>query len=141
MGGRTSPGRSQMAPQALATSTQQRPAPGLVSVDGRTYPLRSAHIRARAEGGLALTTLVQEFHNPHEESLEVAYTMPLPADGAVLGYTITMGERIIHGEIEVRENAEKRYRDALYRGQTAGLLEQDRADTFQQRLGNVPART
>ncbi len=130
-----------MAPQALAQSTQERPSPGLVSVDGRVYPLRSAHIRARAEGGLAAATLVQEFHNPYDEPLEVAYAMPLPADGAVLGYTITMGERIIRGEIEVREKAEARYRKALYEGRTAGLLEQDRPDTFQQRLGNVPART
>ena len=130
-----------MAPHAIASSTLERPSPGLVSVDGRAYPLRSAHVRARAEGGLALTTLVQEFHNPHAEALEVAYTMPLPADGAVLGYTITMGERIIRGEIEAREKAEERYRKALYDGRTAGLLEQDRADTFLQRLGNVPAHT
>lgn len=130
-----------MAPQALTTSIHERRSPGLVSVDGRTYPLRSAHIRARAEGGLAAATLVQDFHNPFDESLEVSYTMPLPADGGVLGYTITMGGRIIRGEIEVREKAEARYREALYQGRTAGLLEQDRPDTFQQRLGNVPART
>ncbi len=116
-----------MAPQAPMTPMLERPSPGLVSVDGRTYPLRAAHLRGRAEGGLALATLVQEFHNPHDEPLEVVYTMPLPADGAVLGYTITMGERIIRGEIEVREQAEARYRDALYQGRTAGLLEQDRA--------------
>jgi Ca-activated chloride channel family protein len=130
-----------MSPQGLTASTREIRSPGLVSVDGRTYPLRSALVRARAEGGLALTTLIQEFHNPHDEPLEVVYTMPLPAEGAVLGYTITMGARIIRGEIEVRERAEARYRDALYKGQTAGLLEQDRADTFQQRLGNVPAAT
>ncbi len=129
-----------MSPQALSPLQERRLA-GLVSVDGRTYPLRSAQIRARAEGGVAAATLVQEFHNPYDEALEVEYTMPLPADGAVLGYTITMGARIIRGEIEVREKAEARYREALYQGRTAGLLEQDRADTFQQRLGNVPART
>jgi Ca-activated chloride channel family protein len=120
---------------------EQRVSPALVSVDGRAYPLRSAHIRARAEGGLAQSTLTQEFANPHEEPLEVLYTMPLPADGAVLGYTIRVGERVIRGEIEPRDQAEAKYKEALYSGRTAGLLEQDRADTFQQRLGNVPPRT
>lgn len=130
-----------MAPQDSVSTTQEKRFPALVSVDGRTYPLRSALIRGRAEGGLAQTTLVQEFHNPHAEPLEVLYTMPLPADGAVLGYTVRMGERVIRGEIQPREKAEVAYREALYSGRSAGLLEQDRADAFQQQLGNVPPRT
>jgi Ca-activated chloride channel family protein len=129
-----------MAPHSVSTTHEKR-SPALVSVDGRTYPLRSALIRGRAEGGLAQTTLVQEFHNPHAEPLEVLYTMPLPADGAVLGYTVRMGERVIRGEIQPREKAEAAYREALYSGRSAGLLEQDRADTFHQRLGNVPPHT
>jgi Ca-activated chloride channel homolog len=133
--------RFYMASNESIGATERRRAPALVSVDGRTYPLRSALIRGRAEGGLAQTTLIQEFHNPHAEPLEVLYTMPLPADGAVLAYTIRMGERVIRGEIQLREKAEAAYREALYSGRSAGLLEQDRADTFQQRLGNVPPHT
>src|SRR5690606_8467407 len=80
----------------------------------------------------------QRFRNPHRESLEVIYALPLPADGAVLGYEVRVGERRIVGVVRSREEAEKSYREALYQGRTAGLLEQDRADTFQQRLGNIP---
>ncbi|HET9251674.1 MAG TPA: VIT domain-containing protein, partial [Candidatus Eisenbacteria bacterium] len=127
-----------MAPQDSIVPAQEPRSPALVSVDGRTYPLRSAHVRGRAEGGLAQTTVVQVFTNPHAEPLEVLYTMPLPADGAVLGYTVRIGERVIRGEIRPREEAEAEYKKALYQGRSAGLLEQDRADTFQQRLGNVP---
>lgn len=36
-----------------------------------------------------------------------------------------------------REKAEAVYKEALYAGKTAGLLEENRADTFQQRLGNL----
>ena len=108
------------------TVTAPRKEPSLVSVDGRAYPLRAATIRARASGGVAATTLIQEFANPHDEALEVVYTLPLPADGAVLGYTIHVGERVIRGEIEPREKAEADYRKALYEGKTAGLLEEDR---------------
>jgi Ca-activated chloride channel homolog len=130
-----------MSPMDFPTVTATRKSPALVSVDGRTYPLRSATIRAHASGGVAATTLIQEFSNPHDEALEVLYTLPLPADGAVLGYTIHVGERVIRGEIEPREKAEKEYREALYAGKTAGLLEEDRADTFSQRLGNIPPHT
>jgi Ca-activated chloride channel family protein len=117
------------------------PGAALVSVDGRTYPLESVRVTARAEGGVASTRLIQIFRNPHDEPFEVIYTLPLPADGAVLGYTIRMGERVIRGEVEPREKAVKQYREALYQGQTAALLEQDRADTFQQRLGNLLPHT
>lgn len=130
-----------MSPQVMESQVVPRKPPSLVSIDGRTYPLLSAQIRSSAEGGLAQTTLVQEFDNPHDEPLEVIYTMPLPADGAVLGYVIRMGDRVIRGEIEVREKAEAAYKKALYEGKTAGLLEENRADTYQQRLGNLPART
>ena len=126
-----------MASQELE-SVETKRAPRLVSVDGRRYPLVSAGIRTQAEGGIAFTSLTQEFSNPHAEALEVLYVLPLPADGAVLGYDIRIGDRLIRGEIERRERAEQRYRNALFEGKTAGLLEEDRADTFQQRLGNVP---
>jgi Ca-activated chloride channel homolog len=112
----------------------------LVAVDGRTFPLRGAQLDACAGGGIARTTLRQSYENPYDEPLEVIYTMPLPADGAVVGYTMIVGETKIVGEIEARKKAEEAYRKALQEGRTGGLLEQDRADTFTQRLGNVPPR-
>ncbi|MHC4992111.1 MAG: VIT domain-containing protein [Planctomycetota bacterium] len=111
----------------------------LVSVDGKEFPLRSATVTARAEGGVADTRLVQTYDNPYPEPLEVLYTLPLPADGAVVGYTITLGERVITGEIERVDEAREAYQRALEEGRTTGLLEQDRADTFSQKLGNLPA--
>jgi Ca-activated chloride channel family protein len=120
---------------------QPSPAATLVAVDGRTYPLEKADILARAEGGIATSTLVQTFANPYEEALELTYTLPLPADGAVLGYTIRVGEKLIRAEVQTREKASEAYKNAVFQGRTAGLLEQTRPDTFQQKLGNVPAHT
>ena len=45
----------------------------LVATDGKTFPLRSAHLGARVEGGFAHSTLTQSFHNPHDETLEVTF--------------------------------------------------------------------
>ncbi len=111
---------------------------GLVSVDGRTYPLKSAKLEARAEGGIAATIFTQVYENPYSEPLEVLYTLPLPADGAVTGYTIRIGHRIIRGEVRKREEAQKEYRKALFEGRMAALLEQERTDTFTQKLGCLP---
>src|SRR2546425_1237267 len=99
--------------------------PGLVTVDGRTFSLEKAEIQSRAEGGIASTTLRQTYRNPHPEPLEAIYTLSLPADGAVIGYTIRMGDRVIRGEVERREEAHTRYRKALEEGRVGGLLEQE----------------
>ncbi len=127
-------------PRTTASSSQPvaKTPRGLVAVDGRSFPLKSAALRIRAEGGIASTALVQAYDNPYGEPLEVFYTLPLPADGAVIGYSIRLGERIVRGEVERREEAEARYRKALEEGKTAGLLEEERADTFTQALGNLP---
>lgn len=111
----------------------------LVSVDGRVYPLEAARVAAEASGGIAFSTLVQTYRNPYTEPLEVVYTLPLPADGAVIGYAMRLGSRIIRGEVRSREDARAAYEKAMFEGRAAGLLEQDRDDTFTQRLGSLPA--
>jgi Ca-activated chloride channel family protein len=127
-----------MTSTGLMTSMESSRPAGLVSVDGRTYPLKSARLEARAEGGVAVTTLIQTYGNPYEEPLEVLYTLPLPASGAVIGYAMRLGNRIIRGEVRKREEAQEEYRKALLEGRAASLLEQDRADTFAQKLGCLP---
>ena len=111
----------------------------LVSVDGRTYPLEAARVEAEASGGIACSRLVQTYRNPYAEPLEVVYTLPLPADGAVIGYSMRLGSRVIRGEVRSREEAKAAYEKALFEGRSAALLEQDRDDTFAQRLGSLPA--
>ncbi|GAB4370084.1 MAG: VIT domain-containing protein [Acidobacteriota bacterium] len=111
---------------------------GLVAVDGRTFPLRSVRFMARARGGLALTRLVQRYENPWNEPLDVIYVMPLPADGAVLDFTVRLGERVIRSEVESVDQAREDYERALVEGRSAGIVEQERSDTFVQRLGNLP---
>ncbi len=71
----------------------------------------------------------------------MTYTLPLPADGAVIGFDIRVGEKRIVGEVESHDKALRKYREALETGRVAGILEQDRADTFTQNLGNVPPKT
>ena len=125
---------------SLHEGTAAARGPALVALDGRRYPLESARAEVHAESGIAWTRLVQRFQNPHDVPLEVLYTLALPADGAVLSYEIRIGETTFRSEIQTRAAAEEKYLRALDEGRTASLMEQERADTFTQRLGNVPAR-
>ena len=68
----------------LSTMTAAPVYSQLISVDGRTLPLRAVELQAHAQGGLCRTVLVQHFANPHAEPLAVTYTLPLPHQGVVI---------------------------------------------------------
>jgi Ca-activated chloride channel family protein len=111
----------------------------LVTSDGRSLPLVGAALVGTARGGLARLVLEQRFVNPYDERLAVTYRMPLPADGAVSGYAFEIADRVIRGTIDRKVAARERFERAVASGHTAALLEQERADLFTQRIGNLPA--
>lgn len=128
--------RSQMPPTSHASNGAR-----LVSATGEALPLRSITLTADAMGGIARTRLRQHFTNQHRTPLELTYAFPLPADGAVVGYEIRAGERVIKGRVEPREKARAEFESARLDGRTAGLVDEERANFFTQRLGNIPAVT
>jgi Ca-activated chloride channel homolog len=110
----------------------------LVTADGRELALGAVTLRCEAFAGIARVVLEQRFVNRFQEALEVTYQVPLPADGAVAGYELVIGERRIVGEIERREKARERFEEAILEGKTAALLDEERSSLFTQRIGNVP---
>ena len=110
----------------------------LVARDGRELPLQGVHLAAEAGGGIARVVLTQRFQNPYPQPLEVRYLLPLPADGAVSGFSFLLHDQRIVGEVTGKQAARERFERALVQGRTAALLEQDRSSLFTQRVGNVP---
>src|SRR5262245_13584036 len=129
-----------MGRETTASKAGDAGSPGgrLVASDGRTLPLRSVKMSATARGGLARVVLEQRFVNSHPETLRVSYLVPLPADGAVVGYAFRLGDRRVVGEVDRLQAARERFETALIEGRSAALLEQGRANLFSQELGNVP---
>ncbi|KAF1848931.1 VIT-domain-containing protein [Cucurbitaria berberidis CBS 394.84] len=88
------------------------------------------------------TALTQTFVNPSTEKgiKEVRYTFPLYDGVSVVGFTCHVGDRTIVGEVKEKEKAKAVFREAVARGETAGLLEQlpDAADVFTTSVGNIP---
>ena len=129
-------------PLALVMSMPETSAPSngarLVAADRRELPLTGTSLRAEAGGGVARTVVEQRFTNPYAEALAVTYSLPLPADGAVVGFGFRIGERRIAGEVAKRADARERYERALMEGKSAALLEQERSSLFTQEIGNLP---
>ncbi|MBT8491863.1 MAG: hypothetical protein KJO07_02280, partial [Deltaproteobacteria bacterium] len=111
----------------------------LVSTDGSLVPLRATHLEANAEGGIARTILTQTFVNDGASAIRVRYLVPLPADGAVSGFSFTIGEKRIVGEVDRKASARERFEQAISEGKAAAILDQERANTFTQEVGNIPA--
>jgi len=124
---------------APASSTSTGAGAALVSTEGRVLPLAAASVRAAAGGGIARVVLEHRFQNVHDVPLHVTYTLPLPADGSVSGFSFRLGSQRIVGEIDRREAARERFEEAILSGHGAALLEQDRSSLFTQELGNIPA--
>ncbi|NCG18142.1 MAG: VWA domain-containing protein [Rhodobacterales bacterium] len=125
-------------PNPLPTQSTPNTGCQLVAADGRELALSHVHLEATAGQGLACTIVRQTFHNPWSEPLQLHYLLPLPADGAVIDFAFTIGERRITGKVAEKQSARQQFEQAILEGRTAALLEQDRPNLFTQELGNVP---
>ncbi|HET7542423.1 MAG TPA: VIT domain-containing protein [Polyangiaceae bacterium] len=130
-----------MPPHSTASGAI-RPAPSsgarLITADGRALPLEWVDLVSEAGGGLARSTLRQRFRNTEAVPVEVTYLVPLPADGAVSGYSFELAGLVTRGVVEKTQLAREHYEEALMQGKSAALLEEERSSVFRQSLGNIP---
>jgi len=100
-------------------------------------PLKHTDVTADISGFIARVKVTQTFHNPFKDKIEAVYVFPLPHGSAVDDMTMVIGERRIVGLIRKRDVARAIYEQAIARGQTAALLEQERPNIFVQSVGNI----
>jgi len=123
---------------AVSASFRATQGARLVAPDGHELPLEWTSLECEAGGGLARSTLRQRFRNTEDVPLEVTYLVPLPADGAVSGYSFELAGVVTRGVVEKSHVARERYEEALLQGKSAALLEEERTSVFRQLLGNLP---
>lgn len=132
------------APAADIQSTEVRPE----QVQSGTLLFRMQHgyeiatrmstdIDARVTGLVARVSVRQAFMNNGPEWVEGVYVFPLPDEAAVDHLRMTIGERVIEGEIREKVQAKKQYEQAKAEGRKAGLVEQERANLFTTSVANV----
>jgi Ca-activated chloride channel family protein len=100
-------------------------------------PLKHTAVTADIAGAIARVKVVQQFQNSFQEPIEAVYTFPLPHDAAVDSMTMTIGGRIIKGNVRERNEAAALYKTARDMGRPASLLDQERPNIFTQRVANI----
>lgn len=115
----------------------------VVSLDGKTagealrLPLEHTDVEIEVSGFVARAKVRQRYTNPFDKPIEAVYVFPLPNKAAVDGMTMTIGEKVIRGQINKRAEARRIYERAVAAGKRAGLLEQERPNIFTQSVGNI----
>ena len=105
------------------------------------FPLKHTQVDADISGFLARTVVTQQYTNPFKDVIEAVYVFPLPSMAAVNDFVMEVGGRKIVGLVRPRAEAERIYREARARGQTASLLTQERPNIFTQSVANIAPGT
>jgi Ca-activated chloride channel family protein len=103
----------------------------------RAIPLLGVEVRAEVMAGHARTVVRQRYRNDETKPIEAIYTFPLPTRGSVTGFAMSVNGRQLVGEVHEREEAFRRYDDAMSAGHGSALLEQERPNVFTSNVGNL----
>lgn len=122
----------------IFTSPFELDLPGMsLLADDTEFPVTGMNINGNVDGDGIVWTLDATFTNPLDAPAEATFTLPLPHGGAVVGLTLTIGDRVVEAGIKEREQAKAEYQEAKDQGYTAALFEQDRAEIFTLSVGNI----
>ncbi len=100
-------------------------------------PRLATDVEITINGPVARVSVTQRFENPSTGWVEGIYVFPLPEDSAVDTLKMRVGDRLIEGEIKVREEARQIYEQAKSEGKKAALLEQQRDNIFTNAVANI----
>ncbi len=100
-------------------------------------PLQSTEVEITVRGLVVEAVVEQAFENRSNEWLEGVYVFPLPQGAAVHAMRLSVGDRVIEGEVQEREAARKVYQQAKTEGKKASLVEQERPNIFTTSVANI----
>ena len=130
----------QESPLAAGTDLDD-PGAGRLLIYGVAGPAAAMQLSADADirvtGLVAKVQLRQRFRNDSDQWVRGEYLFPLPEDAAVNQLKLTIGERVILGEIREKQEARKVYEAAAASGRKASLVEQRRPNLFSNRIANI----
>ncbi len=100
-------------------------------------PVLGSTVEIKVTGIIARAKVTQIFKNVSAEWVEGIYIFPLPEDAAVDSLRMKVGNRVIRGAIQEKEEARKNYEVAKQNGVRASLVEQQAANVFTTSVANV----
>ncbi len=100
-------------------------------------PALAIDVLIRVTGIVSRARVRQRFRNAANDCVEGVYVFPLPEGAAVDRMRLTIGQRVIEGEIREREEAKKVYEAAKTERKKASLLEQERPNVFTASVASI----
>ena len=100
-------------------------------------PTLKTDVSVNAQGLLTTTTVKQYFINPTNTFMEATYLFPLPDKSAVDHLLMKVGDRLIEGVIQEKEEAEQTYQKAKESGKKTSLVSSSRSNVFKTKLANI----
>lgn len=100
-------------------------------------PLISTKVDVSIIGVIADVTIHQRYKNAGSSPIESKYIFPASTKAAVYNLKMIIGNRILTAVIKEKEQAQQEYQDAISHGYTATLLEMERPNVLQMRVGNI----
>lgn len=97
----------------------------------------STDIEMHINSVVSRVSVKQTFSNESEQWLEGVYQFPLPENAAVDTLKMYIGQRIIEGEVQEKQQAQRTYEKAKAEGKRASLVEQVRDNLFTTKLANI----
>lgn len=131
--------------QELETTTLGRVEKGallLNSGNAGVYAMAPAvktDVQIRVAGPIVRTRIQQTFSNPTGRCVEGIYVFPLPEMSSVDTLRMTIGSRLVVGEVRAREEAVRAYLQAKSEGRKAALVEQHRPNIFTAAVASLMA--
>ncbi|MBO0892907.1 MAG: VWA domain-containing protein, partial [Acidimicrobiales bacterium] len=120
------------------TAGTSRPGCGeLRASSGERLPLKALALDARIVGLTATSSVRQRFVNHGTAPIEATYVFPLPPRAGVTDFAATLAGRKVVGILKERAQARLTYEEAIAAGQRAAIVEEERADVFTVRVGNL----
>ncbi|OSM04192.1 VIT domain-containing protein [Magnetofaba australis] len=127
---------------ALHTAAGDAQAAGLITPNGVNLPqlaIGEHKVSVVIDGGFAVTTVEQTFHNPHSQDLEALYAFPLPKHGALAEFTYWINGQPVTGEVMRKQQARALYEREKSAGRETALAQQEGFKRFETRVWPVRA--
>lgn len=100
-------------------------------------PLKSTKVNVDISGVIADVTILQSYANVGSKTIEAKYIFPMSTKAAVYKLRMIIGDRIMTAVVKEKEQAQQEYEEAIEQGHTATLLEQERPNVMQMKVGNI----
>ncbi|ACV27826.1 marine proteobacterial sortase target protein [Kangiella koreensis] len=97
----------------------------------------STDIEMHINSIVSRVSVKQTFSNQSDQWLEGVYQFPLPENAAVDTLKMHIGQRIIEGEVQEKQQAKRTYEKAKAEGKRTSLVEQIRDNLFTTKLANI----